>query len=456
MGDCPVCCEPFTKNVRKAIECPACHYIACMKCLQTFLTTNPVTECMSCRGPWTKEFIDSTFSKAWVGGAYSRFRCQVLLDIEKAQLPGSQYLVQNYNLAERLRRKLESERFEEKVLRERLTEIQATRWNDRARIERIKRTRYQSDGFGNEGDLCERRSFVRACPVEGCRGFLSSQLKCGICETFACGDCFGIVGPTQGHEHVCDPGDLQTAKLIRKESRPCPRCGIFISKIDGCDQMWCIQCRTAFSWRTGSIVTGTIHNPHYFEMLRRESRNGDIPRQPGDEQGYADRCMEVVTDPGVLTYNLHRKLRTRRILRGDMYDDIMDTQRHVCHLYDDTLRNLRNKPMDMADLRMNYLLGRFNEETFKKKLMQREKDIEKHTTLISCYEARVQMTIDLVQSYLRDELNELTFLERVCNVGHMMEGFLEGIRSRFNCVVEVGPRLRQTYTGNIDASDSSN
>jgi hypothetical protein len=40
-------------------------------------------------------------------------------------------------------------------------------------------------------------------------------------------------------------------------------------------------CNTAFSWRTGEIVTGTIHNPHFYELQQRKGiqmRNvGDIP-----------------------------------------------------------------------------------------------------------------------------------------------------------------------------------
>ncbi len=47
--------------------------------------------------------------------------------------------------------------------------------------------------------------------------------------------------------------------------------------------MWCVMdgCNTAFSWETGRIETGRVHNPHYYEWLRRTG-GGEAPREPGD------------------------------------------------------------------------------------------------------------------------------------------------------------------------------
>ena len=52
-----------------------------------------------------------------------------------------------------------------------------------------------------------------------------------------------------------------------------------IHKIEGCNQMYCVKCGTAFDWKTLKIVTGVVHNPHYFEY---QARNGGIPRAIGD------------------------------------------------------------------------------------------------------------------------------------------------------------------------------
>jgi hypothetical protein len=129
----------------------------------------------------------------------------------------------------------------------------------------------------------QTRNFVRACPDENCRGFLSTQWKCGLCDQWTCPDCHVVKGTTKDATHTCDPNDIETAKLLDNDTKPCPKCATGIYKIEGCDQMWCTQCHTAFSWKTGHIET-RIHNPHYFEF-QRLANNGEAPRNP-DENNF--------------------------------------------------------------------------------------------------------------------------------------------------------------------------
>jgi hypothetical protein len=107
------------------------------------------------------------------------------------------------------------------------------------------------------------------CPSAHCRGFITKDYNCGICNTRICPDCHVIVDTSETHN--CNPATVETVKAISKETKPCPTCHAPIYKIDGCSQMWCVQCHTAFCWNTGKIET-QIHNPHYYEWMRNQNK----------------------------------------------------------------------------------------------------------------------------------------------------------------------------------------
>jgi hypothetical protein len=79
-----------------------------------------------------------------------------------------------------------------------------------------------------------------------------------------------------------------------KDTKPCPGCKEFIFKINGCSQMWCVQCHTTWNWDTGEILENQkIHNPHYIEykakegiLIERDIR--DIPSGDEIDQPFID------------------------------------------------------------------------------------------------------------------------------------------------------------------------
>jgi hypothetical protein len=87
-------------------------------------------------------------------------------------------------------------------------------------------------GAGAAAD--ERAKFVRQCPVSACRGFLSTAWKCGTCDTWACPNCHEVKGATKDAAHTCNPDCVASARLLEKETRPCPKCASAIFKISGC------------------------------------------------------------------------------------------------------------------------------------------------------------------------------------------------------------------------------
>ena len=118
--------------------------------------------------------------------------------------------------------------------------------------------------------------FIENCPHEGCRGKLGEDGVCGICNVSFCSEC--MKEKQHGGVHECQKDDVETIRELRRTTRPCPKCHVSISKIEGCDQMWCVQCHTTFSWKTGAISQGVVHNPHFYHQLQQATRTpGDIP-----------------------------------------------------------------------------------------------------------------------------------------------------------------------------------
>ena len=92
---------------------------------------------------------------------------------------------------------------------------------------------------------------------------------------------------------LADPDTKATAELLSKDTKPCPKCSIPIHKLEGCDQMWCTQCHTGFSWKRGTIEN-RIHNPHYYEW-QRQNNGGQAPRNPGDFECGRDIADRTIT-----------------------------------------------------------------------------------------------------------------------------------------------------------------
>ena len=207
----------------------------------------------------------------------------MLFDQERALLPATQPLVEHEIRRENLHKSV-------KVLEDQIFEL------------RKQQTIFHANYRENErilGDPYTRATvttyapvFVRGCPDGECRGFLSTQWKCGVCEKWSCHICHEVKGLHRDIEHECNPDNVATAALLSRDTKPCPNCRSGIFKIDGCDQMWCTQCHTAFSWRTGRIEN-TVHNPHYFEWIRRNG--GAVPRNPQDVVGGGHCGVQEVT-----------------------------------------------------------------------------------------------------------------------------------------------------------------
>lgn len=241
MTTCPICCADYNKALRSQVTCyfPSCSFSGCKECVRTYLTsvtTDP--HCMNCRNKWSLEFTKSALNAAFMDKDYKAHRRTILVDREIAKTP---------------------EYYEGALRHANLTESDQ-----------------KGGGTG--------RKFVMQCQNNGCRGMLTTQYKCDLCTKFTCTKCFVCIVDGTRDEHECKPEDVATVEELRKNTRPCPACGLRISKIDGCDQMWCVECKTAFSWSKGTVENGTVHNPHYYQWMR-EHGGGMPPTQGNNCEG---------------------------------------------------------------------------------------------------------------------------------------------------------------------------
>lgn len=388
---CPICVEPYNKVANTEIECHYCNKSACRRCIQTFLTNSTNDpHCMHCSRGWEREFIDDNLTMAYRMNDYKKHRENILLDREVALMPATQHFAEAIRSAEKMENELLP------PLDVQLKDLYLRQDEIKKEIQRIYiirseilyQTRLLRTGQGDKAKV--EVNFVRKCPDGDCRGFLSTAWKCGLCSKWACPDCHEIKGETRDTEHTCNPDNVATAKLLAKDSRPCPGCGTVITKIEGCDQMWCSQCHCAFSWRTGRKETGVVHNPHFYEWQRKQN-GGVAPRVAGDVPcGGIPNYHEVRGRlAGFLAKEIEYSLNFHRILQ------------HVQHVELNRYHAVFNQ-QDNQDMRVNYLLGRLSAEDLKVEVQKREKKREKERAIRRAMEVLVQAGIDILRRMMAE------------------------------------------------------
>lgn len=382
---CEICIEPYNKIANTEVKCCFCNKSTCRRCIQTFLTTTTNDpHCMHCSRAWEREFIDDNLTMTYRMGDYKKHRENILLDREIALFPATQHRAEQIRSAEKLQNEILPPI--DKQLKE-LYEQQDTLSKEINKVYRLRHeAQYQirllRDGQGEKVKVDTH--FVRKCPDNECRGFLSMAWKCGLCSKWTCPDCHEIKGENRDTEHTCDPNNVATAKLLSKDSRPCPGCGTVITKIEGCDQMWCPQCHTPFSWRTGQKETGVIHNPHFYEWQRKQN-GGVAPRVQGD-----------VPCGGIPVYHA---VRGKLIgLQAKEVEGILNFHRIIQHTQLVELQRLHNvfNQADNQDIRIQYLLGNISRDDIKIEVQKREKKREKERAIRRALEVLVQAGTDIL------------------------------------------------------------
>lgn len=402
---CNICFEDWNKTNRLRVACPFCDFESCKTCTQTYLLSNSQEpHCPSCKHELNRAFVDTFCTKRFRNGEFKRHWENVLFEREQARMPETQaYVTREMDI--------QSMRSTYMYLIYLLSRLrQSNEIPDRYRI-CLSDILYEKVGHLLEaidvmrhGDIevpAGPAACARRCPSGDCRGFLRDDWACGICRVTYCEHCHGVTGD----DHACDPDTVKTIKLLKRDTKPCPKCHSPIHKIEGCAQMWCTQCHTAFDWRTGHVVTGRIHNPHYFEFKQRSREHGDIPC--GGRPTYRELCS-IGASRAVLDVFLE-------IQRMDH-----DLTYKYAYVYDDNLF-----------LRVSYMMNRLTEDDFKRELQKRDKHNAKMRDIGDIYRMFIDSVGDLLRQYALDASREPEILGEAEELMAYTNGVIEGIRNRY-------------------------
>ncbi len=414
MSDCNVCCEKFNISNRAKVNCNFCNFESCRKCTQKYLTDITTdAHCMQCKNIWNREFIDSACTKSFRNRELKQHRENILFEREKCFLPDAQVI---------LARRKEKQR----IISENDKKIQEM-------YAQIRELDYQNTLVRIEGDATpdtERRKFVRKCPVTECRGFLSTQWKCEICENNICHECNEI----KGDNHICEANAVETMKMLKKDTKACPNCGTMIFKISGCSQMWCPDCHTAFDWNTLRIEKGIIHNPHYYEFQRL---GGNAPRNHGDIPcGGLPSLTELYTKCRIRQEPPRHRYYVNQPTIPSETKIIFDFHRTINHIDQvEIYAYNRNEVENNIEIRIKYLANELSEEEYKFILQKNEKAREKRRDILNILTMFSQSGSDLLRQFVNSDISMDQFSSIITNLREYTNDTLRTISKRYTCVV---------------------
>ena len=427
---CNICIENFNKSTRLEIVCSFCDYSNCRTCFQKYLLETPEPYCMSCKKIFTQDFLFEKCTSTFLNKELKKHREVVLLNQQKSYLPATQPYVMIEKERDNMRLGIIELEKEKNAILETLHAKQNQINNLQYRISNIR--------YNETDEQTDRKKFIRKCPITDCRGFLSQQWKCGTCDAKICNKCNEEKIDTE--EHVCDPGNVANMELINKDTKPCPECGTMIFKISGCQQMFCTGCHCAWNWNTGLVEKGVIHNPHYYEFIRRGGGNGG--------RNHADIPCGGLPHVNELRIVINYAM-THSIINSQNSTKLYNIHNVVTHLQHYEIRNVANfDETGTRDLRIMYMLQKITEDDFKKTLQQLEKQKNKKRDFNNIYQMFVDVCSDIFRQIIVFYNNHKFEIENMKTYLNEQFVIFENLKNYFNENIKIcGKGYKCVYPG---------
>jgi hypothetical protein len=422
---------------------------------------------MNCRNGWLREFLNDNFKKTFLNKTLKDHHKNYLFDIEKSLLPAAMIAAENIKKVNDINKLI---LVQKNIISEALHKIDSLRH----KIHRINHPHNQVNATANN-ETTDRGviNFIRNCPQDDCRGFLSTQWKCGLCSIWVCPHCNKIKTEKNDTAHVCNKDDVETQTVLSLNTKSCPSCSVPIFKIDGCNQMWCTNCHVAFNWNTKKIETN-VHNPHYFEWMRRNNRD-TLNRNPLDfrcgrelDNVFTTNFSDLMKRLNTLAENQFKNKTPIPIENGDQfitnitdfkgyYNNIYNSIRNIIHvlIVDIPTFNV-NREITNEDLRIRFLLNGITEKQFKNTICSRETKHEKNREIHDILVMFVHSATDIIYriyddgySFINNNGIQLNFLigkeltelinyvnENLLNI-HKIYNSTTLMKYRDNCKMEI-------------------
>jgi hypothetical protein len=389
MSDCcAICTDPFQKT-RKAVGCPRCPHVACSRCVKTYLLNNTVEpQCMSCKAPWDMDFVRRNLSKSFLDTGYKKHQISTLLSRAEASLGNLQRFVP-------IKTRLLEIQQEVRALQ---LEAKSTERNKRLRILQQEKGTLEREWASPTSMTTvatpATATFFMACPRKDCRGRVSTEYQCGLCERRFCRDCHS----EDNDAHECSKEDKETVRMLKENTKHCPECHEGIFKEYGCDQMWCTRCHTCFSWKTGKKEHGPIHNPHFFEHMFQQNDGGQVLQQQHGFPRYARLAEKwgrhFLRETRDFLNNMHRLVNHVR------FEDLPRLQ--------ETIRN--HETSEHKKWGVEYLRHKVTREVWGQKLYVAHRKTQRMQEMFEILQTVTIVTCELYQRWFYSEIQDVEFL----------------------------------------------